>query len=65
VSGFSKNREIPPDLFGQNQQRFRYAVWRDLCLGALIASNFVILDIEEREHAEAKEHSRSQAHAHA
>jgi hypothetical protein len=36
-----------------------------LCIGALIASNFVMLDLEEREHAAAKEHSRSQAHAHA
>lgn len=36
-----------------------------LCIGGLIAANFVMLDIEEREHAEASAPASTRAHAHA
>jgi hypothetical protein len=34
-----------------------------LCIGGLIAANFAMLDLEEKEHQEAVAHQRAHAHA--
>lgn len=36
-----------------------------LCIGALIAANFAMLALEEKEHAVAPQHRHVQAHVHA
>jgi len=36
-----------------------------LCIGGLIAANFALLDMEEREHAQAHHATRMETHAHA